>query len=165
GGAGGVPWQCGAMHYPIERVPPEILILLDASGSMNDTADSASCAEGCGPASKWAETVAAIRATVARTETAVSWGLKLFPDTDAACGVAQLGVPVPRGPRNAAAIAAALDARTSSNGGLSNAGRTPTSAAENAAVSYFATQTTPNPKFIVIATDGLPNCAQGATDP
>ena len=164
GGAGGVPWQCGANHYAVERLQPEIVILLDASASMDENAGGMSCDGGCGAASKWAATVAAIKATVARTDTAVNWGLKLFPDTDAACGVAQFGVAVPVGPRNAAAIATALDARPSSNGGIINAGSTPTRAAENAVVSYFATQTTPNSKFIVLATGGLPSCGPGQTD-
>src|SRR5688572_4775570 len=61
--------SCGAFDYTLERLTPEILILLDASGSMNDDASNASCSGGCGAASKWAATVAAINATVARTET------------------------------------------------------------------------------------------------
>ena len=164
GGAGGAPRQCGGRDYVIERLPPHILILLDASDSMNESASGTTCAQGCGAASKWAETVAAIKATVSRTDIAVSWGLKFFPDTDGACSVAPLGVAVPPGPGNAAAIATALDGRTSANGGISNGGSTPTRAAENAAVSYFSTQTNPNPKFILLATDGLPNCVAGQTD-
>src|SRR5262245_24148749 len=48
--------QCGAVPYPIQAIAPDILILLDASGSMNnDTADNA-CSAGCGATSRWALT-------------------------------------------------------------------------------------------------------------
>jgi hypothetical protein len=163
GGFGAMP--CAAIDYVVERLPPEILILLDASGSMNEDARGMTCDQGCGATSKWAETVAAINATVARTDTDVSWGLKFFPDAAAgACGVANDVVAVPVAPGNAATIAAALEGRTSANGGLANGGSTPTRVAEIAAVNYLSARTTINPKLILMATDGLPNCAPGQTD-
>jgi len=50
---------------------------------------------------------------------------------------------------------------------VANGSRTPTRAGENAAVTYLTQlgMTEPNPKFIVLATDGSPNCpAMGNTD-
>ena len=42
---------------------------------------------------------------------------------------------------------------------MANGSSTPTRAAENAAVTYLTQRLTdPNPKFIVLATDGQPNC-------
>ena len=163
-GFGGAGWTCGGSDYVLKKLPPEILILLDASGSMNEDASGAVCVDGCGATSKWAETVAAINATVARTETAVSWGLKLFPESATAkCSVGNAAA-VQVGPNNAAAIATALASRTSANGGLANGGNTPTRTAENAAITYLQTLTSMSPKFILLATDGLPNCVPGQSD-
>ena len=46
---------------------------------------------------------------------------------------------------------------------MTNGSSTPTRAAENAAVTYLSTLTDPNPKFIVLATDGQPNCPASGT--
>ena len=43
-------------------------------------------------------------------------------------------------------------------GNVTNGSSTPTRAAENAAVTYLTRVTDTNPKFIVLATDGQPNC-------
>ena len=64
----------------------------------------------------------------------------------------------PIGANSAAAIAAAIAARTDANGNVTNGSRTPTRAAEDAAVTYLRGLTDPNPKFILMATDGQPNC-------
>ena len=52
----------------------------------------------------------------------------------------------------------AIAARTDANGNVTNGSRTPTRSAEDAAVTYLRANTDPNPKFILMATDGQPNC-------
>jgi hypothetical protein len=91
----------------------------------------------------------------------------LFADTDGTCGVAPNTVTVPVAAMNGGAIATALALRTDANGNVTNGSRTPTRAAENAAVNYLSGLTDPNPKFILLATDGQPNCpvsGSGAND-
>jgi len=153
--------ECGAREMPSSKLPPDILIVQDASGSMNQDAMNMSCPNpGCGAASKWALMIPAINTVVQDTQTEVNWGLKLFADMGGACGVAPNTVAVPIAPMNAAAIMTALTGRTDAMGNVSNGSSTPTRAAENAAVSYLTTlgMTDTNPKFIVLATDGQPNC-------
>jgi hypothetical protein len=122
-----------------------------------DTANFSCTSPGCGANSKWALMTAAINQVVSQTETEVNWGLKLFADAGGACGVS-LNVAVPVAPMNASAIATALAGRTDAFGNVTNGSSTPTRAAENAAVTYLSTLTDPNPKFILLATDGQPNC-------
>jgi hypothetical protein len=98
----------------------------------------------------------AINMVVNDTQAEVNWGLKLFADSGS-CGVNN-NAQVPIAPNNAAAIAAALTARTSANGGVANGSSTPTRAAEAGAVNYLMGVTDTNPKFILMATDGQPNC-------
>ena len=146
------------MTGPPSKLPPDILIVLDASGSMNEDATNASCTGGCGANSKWALLTPALNQVVMQTETEVNWGLKLFADTNNTCGVSPNMVAVPIGANSAAAIAAATAARTDANGNVTNGSRTPTRSAEDAAVTYLRANTDPNPKFILMATDGQPNC-------
>ena len=156
--------QCGSYDRPSSKLPPDILIVLDASGSMNEDAMNASCTGGCGANSKWALLTPALNQVVMQTETEVNWGLKLFADTNNTCGVSPNMVAVPIAPNSAAAIAAATAARTDANGNVTNGSRTPTRSAEDAAVTYLRANTDPNPKFILMATDGQPNCpASGNT--
>src|SRR5207245_2295875 len=88
-----------------------------------------------------------------QTETTIRWGLKFFPDAGQ-CGVGAMPA-VHIAPMNAAAIGMAI-AGTQPNGG------TPTRMAVAGASLYMAALPDPNPKFLLLATDGLPNWLQGA---
>jgi hypothetical protein len=156
--------NCAMMEQPLAKKPPDILIIQDASGSMNNDITDTNCGNnGCGATSKWAQMTPAINMVVSQTQGTVNWGLKFFADTDATCGVGN-GVAVPIGANNANAIANALMMRTSANGGVTNGSRTPTRLAENAGAAYMRGLNDSNPRFILLATDGLPNCAPGNGD-
>jgi hypothetical protein len=163
GNGGGM--ECGSREMPSSKLPPDILIVLDASGSMDEDAMNMSCTGGCGTMSKWGLMTPAINTVVSQTETDVNWGLKFFADMGTTCGVAANTVAVNVAPMNATAVATAITGRTSTNGGVANGSRTPTRAGENAAVTYLTGLADTNPKFIVLATDGSPNCpASGNTN-
>ena len=150
--------NCGNLPFEVMPIPPDLLIVLDKSGSMAMDANGANCRlAGC---SKWDQVTAAINTVVAQTPT-INWGLKLFAN-DNACAITD-GASVPVGPGNAAAIAAAIMASAPG-------GNTPTRAAEASASAYLATLQDPGAKFILLATDGQPNCpaagaAAAADDP
>jgi hypothetical protein len=159
-GTGGM-MSCGQTNVPIMPLPPDILIIEDRSGSMNDDDTDTMCAGGCGATSKWALITAALNNVASQTDTTVNWGLKFFADADAVCGVNSPGVAVPIAPMSSAAIATAITGATAANGGVTNGSRTPTAKAVTAGVAYLQTLTDPNPKYLLLATDGLPNCAAG----
>lgn len=142
----------------------DVLIVLDASGSMNNTTDDTYCSGGCGATSKWAQVTPALDALVTANDSAVNWGLKMFADADATCGVNN-AIAVPVAPANARPIAAAIAARTDANGGLVNGSRTPARAAVTAAANYLAGLGDGNPKQILLLTDGTPNCPASGADP
>jgi len=87
----------------------------------------------------------------------VNWGLQLFPDAGTACAVAG-DVAVAVGPGRAAAIAAAIGARTSPNGGVIAGGNAPIRDAAYGATAYLSGLTDASPKFILFATAGAPSC-------
>jgi len=163
-GQGGLTGQggnmgCATFPKSSSKLPPDIRIVLDASGSMNEDSTNTACGnQGCGATSKWALMVPAINQVVTDTQMDVNWGLKFFADSGS-CGVNN-NAAVPIAGMTAPAIATAITGRTSANGGVANGSSTPTRAAENAAVTYLngLAATDQNPKFIVLATDGQPNC-------
>jgi hypothetical protein len=158
GGSGfGGGMQCAAVEMPSAKLPPDILIVFDASGSMNEDAMNMSCQGGCGANSKWALMVPALNTVVSQTETEVNWGLKFFADSGS-CGVNN-NAAVPIATMNSAAVSAAIMGRTSANGGVANGSSTPTRSAMNGATTYLmGLSSRPNPKYVVLATDGMPNC-------
>src|SRR5262245_34938598 len=140
--------NCAAVQQPLAKAPPDILIVLDASGSMNNDISDAQCNNGCGATSKWALMTPAINTVVGMTDTTVNWGLKFFADTDSTCGVGN-GVAVPVGTNSAGAIATAITGRTAGNGGVTNGSRTPTRLAENAGAAYLRGLNDANPRFVL----------------
>jgi len=132
------------------NVPPDILILLDRSGSMNEDLDGTMCANGCGADSKWSIATATLKSFLPTVEGIVNWGLKLFATPDNVCIVSTTAEIAPQ-IDNAAAINARLAVTTAGSS-------TPTTAALMNAASYLKTLTDSNPKFILLATDGVPTC-------
>ena len=134
---------CGGEQLPLARgLPPDILILLDRSGSMADAPMNG------GAASKWDACATSIKSVVMATQDQIHWGLGLFP-TDTFCAVDNIAVPVET--QAYSAIAQAIDA-TGPNG------TTPTWKAIEAADATLGALTDQNPKYILLATDGIPNC-------
>jgi len=82
----------------------------------------------------------------------VNWGIKYFSDNNA-CG-ATAAPPVGIKAMNGAAVTASIM-------GTRPGGNTPTRDAISSGAAYLATLTDTNPKFLLLATDGLPNCPTG----
>jgi hypothetical protein len=144
--------NCGLQQYGLQNVPPDLLIIQDKSGSMADDESDNPCGGRNAPAmcvSKWTDITTGINMVVAQTDTTIRWGLKFFAN-DNGCGV-NAGAAVPIGPGSGPAIAAAIMATRPG-------GSTPTAAAVTSGATYLMGLTDPNPKYILLATDGEPNC-------
>jgi len=106
---------------------------------------------GCGATSKWSIATAALETFLPTAETKVNWGLKLFASgSNSSCSVSTTAEVAPA-PSNAAAISTVLDATVASSS-------TPTTLALTNAAAYLKSFTDPNPKFILLVTDGSPTC-------
>jgi len=143
---------CVATTPMATNVPPDILIVLDRSGSMNEDLTGMSCTNGCGATSKWTITTTALANYLPMVEATVNLGLKLFASGSNSCNVSNTAEIPPRA-NNAAAINNLL---TTTRPGSS----TPTTAAVTNAASYLKTVTDSNPKFILLVTDGIPTCGK-----
>jgi len=171
--------NCIEANPQTKVIPPDVLIVLDRSGSMLQDKDGNTCTPGaggsaggtggrggrppaggnglgdCGPDSKWTQVTNALKEILPMTEGTVQWGIKYFADGDSnsSCSVTN-GAAVEPKLMNASAIATSID-------GTKPATATPTTAAMKSATEYLLGLKDESPKFILLATDGLPTCLNG----
>lgn len=139
--------------------PPDMLLVVDVSGSM------------CSPlfesfpamTSKLAIMKTALRNLVEAKQARINFGMMLFP-AGGECGAGTVRNPIAE--RNAAPIVATLN--TLRDGifdcATMNTGATPTHISLDAARTYYGTiPVNPIGRYVLLATDGLPNC--GAVQP
>jgi hypothetical protein len=166
-----VDGNCGNETSETTKTPTDVLLVLDRSGSMNESiaaecccssscrrtisikmcSDTANCAE------RWPSLTSAVTTTIAQT-TGINWGLKLF-SSPGGLDVCAVGSGVEAG---IGASAATMQAQIAGANPLNS---TPTAKAVTTATAYLQTVTDPNDKVMLLATDGEPNCRPGSIDP
>jgi Mg-chelatase subunit ChlD len=142
GGPGGVDDECHQVE-PIQMAtgdPADLLLVVDKSGSMDDPL-------GTGER-KWPVMRDALTTVVEQYQNGIRFGLMLYPN-DGECAAGSVRAPMGIG--NAGAITGELG-NTSPDGG------TPTHTTLAAAGSYYAGVTSPGDRYVLLATDGEPNC-------
>jgi hypothetical protein len=158
GGSGQTPTEmknCGLTKIDLMKQPADLMLVLDRSGSMRE-----GIAAGGTGAEKWQEVVAALDMVIMRTQPIVSWGLKVFPATTSQCGVPP-GATVPLALNNHAAVMGGVNMNAPPPLAMKANAYTPTQDALRKAVAFMMANPTPHPKYLVLATDGQPNCAGG----
>ena len=160
--------NCGLVRQKTKHPTADVLLVLDRSLSMDysiagscycNSADvyqgGSVCSDTANCTTRWNATKAGLKATLSNSKY-INWGLKFFMTPKAAeCGVSA-DPEVPIGADAAPTIQSTIDNADKS---LS----TPTTAAINAALAYMKTVQDDNKKYILLATDGEPNC--GGTKP
>jgi hypothetical protein len=119
-------------------------------GGGSSRRDAGSCAP------KWPAMTASLQQVLASSPAGVQWGLKFFTSPKGSACTVNAGADVAVGPGTATQIQTAI-------AGTSPANNTPTKDAINAAVAYFQTVNDGLAHYILLATDGQPNCEPGAT--
>jgi hypothetical protein len=125
-----------------------MVLLVDRSNSMRAATPTGT---------KWTDLTSSLASVLAR-RSEVAWGLTLFPASDArACVTAPLEIIPAMG--SAAAISARVASATPTGSG------TPTREAVRQAGLQILNAGRPTRKYLLLATDGEPNCSPSAVDP
>ena len=149
-GGGDVP-ICDEMEITASTIPPNLLLVVDKSGSMEDPTSGNS-----GP-TKMQDLKDAVHMLLTEGQGSIRFGWMYYPDCTSCnqdyCDAGRVSVEV--GDDTVGAIRNRLDA-------LGAAGGTPTGESLEAADAYFTglgDQT--HPSFVLLITDGLPTCPTG----
>lgn len=136
------PVSCGGQRFEATATEANVLIVLDHSGSMQET---------IGGRSKWDTATAAVRAVTAQNANnpRLRFGLQLFSMNDTVCNAGQVAVSV--GPANVSAISNALPS-------LANGRQTPIGGALRVAASSGELNDATRANFVLMLTDGMENC-------
>jgi len=148
GGPGGGNSECQQVE-PIQMAtgdPADLLLVVDKSGSMDDRLDSGE--------RKWPTMRDALTTVVEQYQNGIRFGLMLYPQGDS-CIAGDVDAQVAM--QNAGPISGELDA-TSPEGG------TPTHTTLAGARSYYGGVTSPGARYVLLATDGEPNCGDPLDD-
>jgi hypothetical protein len=165
--------MCGSSAFVVERTPPDLMIVLDRSGSMMRTTDNKNPSlpsdMADGQPTRWSYTTSALNAVTTATDGDISWGLKMYP-------TCTKGAPPYECVPNACATAGLLetpdlgqakklnDLIAMSSASLRiDTGATPTAPAVDEAVAVLKARDNGRPKYIILATDGVPNCIGNTT--
>lgn len=163
GGARSLDTECAQQQVPIEPAIPDILIVMDRSLSMTWDVAGGTCGStspqgtgDCGTDSRWYQTTVALQQVVQDTQDKVNWGLFYLGNEATQCGVSTApDVPITVGevyPLIEQSLAAVQ---------FTGQPGTPTASAIKNAAAYLQKVTDTNPKYLLLATDGEPNCAGG----
>jgi len=150
GGNSATDANCGLTTVKLEAKPPEIMMVFDRSSSMNMIVPGTMN-------TRFTEASAALTDVLAKTNATVLWGLKLYPTGAMMCNI-NPGVEVPVGMMTGPMVTMAV---TGAVPGMPTG--TPTHTAVTMGADHLKTRTTTNPKYILLVTDGEPNCGGGPT--
>ncbi len=129
-----------------EALPADLLLVVDKSGSMKDS---------IGGQQKWAVMRGALQSTLTSNAQSINFGLMLYPANDS-CSAGNVLSAI--APANTAAVSSALQ-------GVNPEGGTPTHTTLQSALSYYqGISVNSSGRYVLLATDGEPNC-RNANDP
>lgn len=138
--------NCGVQTHNLNRQPGDVLLVLDTSSSMIEEKMRAT------GNTRWADITAALDDVLPATDPSVNWGLMQFPGQGGRCTAGAVDVAVTPG------SAHAVIERYRANPPPERVNYTPTRTSILAAADWLLASPSPNPKYIVLATDGEPNC-------
>ena len=137
--------KCGAMDFQLQRIAPNVMLVIDRSGSMSDPIAAGSAT------TKYDDLKSAVANLVTGYDSQMRLGATFF-SSDGNCGA---GTVNPIAPNNGAAV----------NTMVANhapGGNTPTATTLDNVIASKELADTGRANYLVLATDGLPNC--GDTD-
>ncbi len=137
---------CGAMEFALTRIPPNVMLVLDRSGSMGNSIGGGSAT------SKWDDLKNAVSSLVTNYDAEMHLGAAIF-SSDGNCAASNIDVPL------APAAGSTIESKLAAQGPTGN---TPTAFAFDTIIAKGMLNDATRANYVVLATDGEPNC--GDTD-
>jgi hypothetical protein len=141
---------CACVDQPLLGEPPNLYFVLDRSGSMNDSG-------------KWGTVVNVLTQVVLQLGPRVNVGVAVFPNPSGGPNTCAAGIPVVNlspGDARSGEIGPTATQILTELGRVGAAGGTPTAATLTAVLPLL--KTFPGKTYVILATDGGPNCNGGA---
>jgi hypothetical protein len=167
-GDGDGEMDCGTVQIAPQYVPPNVMIVVDASGSMISNQWDHDLDPNTPDETRWKTLHGVVSTVMEQFGPAMNAGIKRFPSESAcdpnpcynATACAVTGAPeVGIGLDNGAAIVAAIPGPD--DDGSSVEGGTPSTLGINSAVEHLAAQDPSIARYILFITDGAANCTPG----
>jgi len=143
--------NCGSSTYATTAITPNMLIVLDRSGSMNTIVS--------GTDTRWMQAVSAVNAVASQYGAQIRFGLSTFANVSGTCAAGLVDVPISD---SSAGIPTSL-------AGTSAGSNTPTHETMSAILANrngyglpSASETLPRDNFVLLVTDGEANCTGSA---
>ena len=147
--------NCGQSKLEATARPVNVVVVLDRSLSMSTPLSATD------PTTRWQAMRQALNGAMLAVRDRIGFGLKLFPDSTADCGLTQTGLAVDVG--LGASVISQIDQTI---GAATPAGGTPTTAALTQVSDYYvsgAGSALVGDRVVLLATDGAPNCSAQLT--
>jgi hypothetical protein len=139
--------SCGESNFAVSGTIIDMLIVLDRSNSMGE-----------GAPSLWTSMGDALTSVTSQMEDQINFGLMLFPDTSCS-GAANTCQPSSAPYVDINSVGAVSQIATAVGaGGVGTCGGTPIAVTLQNALSYLSTVSDSYQRYVLLATDGAPNC-------
>ncbi|HWE29865.1 MAG TPA: VWA domain-containing protein [Polyangia bacterium] len=133
---------CGSMEFALTRIPPNVMLVIDRSGSMGESIGGGS------PTTKWTDLKNAVASLVTNYDSEMRLGAAIF-SSDGNCAASNIDVPL------ASAAGATVEQKLAAQG---PSGNTPTAYALDTVIGKGMVNDATRANYVVLATDGEPNC-------
>lgn len=160
--------NCGEQEFVLEAVPPNVVLVLDKSGSMVQQEWDADNDPASADETRWRSLHDVVSFVVGTFEAEINFGAVLFPSTSVTMQNAELGASscvvnaqpeVPVSSTNAAGV---LDGIPPANAVGTINGATPATAGVQTALEHLKTLDENIDRFMILITDGAANCGADA---
>ncbi|MBV1858933.1 MAG: VWA domain-containing protein [Nannocystaceae bacterium] len=165
GSSSGGELNCGEQEFVLEAVPPNVVLVLDKSGSMVQQEWDADNDPVTAEETRWRSLHDVVSFVVGTFESEINFGAVLFPSTSA---IAELGAGAcvvnaePEVPVAATNAAGVLDGIPGAGAVGTIIGATPATAGVQTAINHLNTLDENIDRFMILITDGAANCGAGA---
>ncbi|HEX8954161.1 MAG TPA: VWA domain-containing protein [Polyangia bacterium] len=133
---------CGAMEFALQRIPPNVMLVIDRSGSMGMSIGGGSAT------TKWDDLKNAVSSLVTNYDSQMRLGAAIF-SSDGNCAASNIDVPL------MSAAGATVEQKLAAQGPNGN---TPTAFALDTVIAKGMVNDATRANYVVLATDGEPNC-------